>query len=273
MNPGKENIPLKINPELGRSIFGTNAQAYHQARPGYPARVFEILQTTCGADVDVFEIGPGTGQATEPLLDYGCRVTAIEPDERLAAFLDVRLKKHAARLTIDRHPFEDIELPAGSFELGIAAMSLHWLSPEIALAKAFRLLRSGGKWAMWWTVFGDPDDMDDFQRQTQSLFKKIGAQSFTPVAGWTPFALERDKRLAELEKASFTETVYEKVRWSPVLSTRQVLELTATFSPVARLPEIERVCFLDDIARIAEREFNGSVRRNFVTAIYTAHKP
>ncbi|UXR95206.1 hypothetical protein FY157_26070 (plasmid) [Agrobacterium tumefaciens] len=45
------------------------------------------------------------------------------------------------------------------------------------------------------------------------------------------------------------------------------------FLPVARLPEAERSRFLSEIGRIADEEFGGHVRRNFVTAIYLARKP
>ncbi|WP_333711725.1 hypothetical protein [Agrobacterium tumefaciens] len=57
------------------------------------------------------------------------------------------------------------------------------------------------------------------------------------------------------------------------MTTRQVVGLTAMFLPVARLPEAERSRFLSEIGRIADEEFGGHVRRNFVTAIYLARKP
>ncbi|WP_352981448.1 rRNA adenine N-6-methyltransferase family protein [Mesorhizobium sp. M1227] len=45
-----------------------------------------------GPATTAFEIGPGTGQATRPLLDLGLSsVVAIEPDERLAVFLSDNL--------------------------------------------------------------------------------------------------------------------------------------------------------------------------------------
>lgn len=79
--------------------------------------------------------------------------------------------------------------------------------------------------------------------------------------------------MAELQAAGFKDATYEEIRWTPTLTTRQVAALTATFSPVARLPEAERSRFLSEIGRIADEEFDGHVRRNFVTAIYLARKP
>lgn len=150
-------------------------------------------------------------------------------------------------------------------------MALHWLQPDRALAKVFQLLRPGGWWAMWWTVFGDPDDMDAFQRQTQSLFQPL---SRSPShASSRPFALDKEARMTELRAAGFQHPTHEEIRWAPILTTRQVVGLTATFSPVARLPEAERRRFLAEIERIADVEFGGHVRRKFVTSIYLARKP
>ncbi|MBN1556833.1 MAG: ribosomal RNA small subunit methyltransferase A [Lentisphaerae bacterium] len=44
----------------------------------------------------VLEIGPGLGVVTEPLLQAGCRVRAVEKDRRLAEYLKQRFGEHAA---------------------------------------------------------------------------------------------------------------------------------------------------------------------------------
>ena len=53
--------------------------------PAVAARVAEAA--TVGPDDHVLEIGPGLGALTRPLLASGARVTAIEVDRRIAAFL------------------------------------------------------------------------------------------------------------------------------------------------------------------------------------------
>ncbi|MFU3762288.1 class I SAM-dependent methyltransferase [Pseudomonas aeruginosa] len=261
--------------EEGRSAFGVNPGAYTDARPDYPPRVYEMLHD-CGAasqNARTFEIGAGTGQATGPLLALGCTITVIEPDGRLTTMLGERLKSYGSSLTIMQSPFEDSWLPPTSFDLGVAAMAFHWLQQDSALAKVFGLLRPGGWWAMWWTVFGDPTDMDPFQRRTQALFQPL-SRSPSHVAGLDrPFALDKDVRMAELQEAGFKHVMYEEIRWTPTLTTQQVQGLTATFSPVARLTEPERVRLLNEIGHIADEEFGGSVRRSFVTPIYLAQKP
>lgn len=106
-------IPL----EEGRTAFGTDSQGYLDAGPDYPARVYDILRA-CGAasqNARVFEIGAGTGQATAPLLALGCKMTAIEPDARLATLLGRRLEAYGPALTVMQSTFEEAMLPAASF--------------------------------------------------------------------------------------------------------------------------------------------------------------
>lgn len=268
-------MPATIARTAGRTLFGENARAYAAFRPDYPDRIFEILETRCrvGEGKSVFEIGPGTGLATVPLLAMGCRVTAVEPDARLAAFLVDSQNAHADRLNVQTVTFEEAIMPAASFDLGIAATSLHWIEPGQALAKAFHLLRPGGHWAMWWNIFGDPDEADAFHQCTHALFERLQK---SPSHGDGPkghFGLDRKHRIAELEQAGFESIIAEEVRWRPVLNKQQILGLTATFSPVARLPKIERQAFLDRIGAIVDEEFGGRVMRHFMTAIYTARRP
>jgi len=94
----------------------------------------------------VFEVGAGTGLATRRLLSLGAApLLAIEPDERLAAFLAGSIQDSA--LHIDRTTFEEATLPPAHFDLGVAATSFHWVEQMPALAKAYAALKPGDWWA------------------------------------------------------------------------------------------------------------------------------
>ena len=268
-------MPSTIARTAGRTLFGENALGYAAFRPDYPDRIFEILKTRCGVGEGkaVFEIGPGTGLATAFLLAMGCRVTGVEPDARLAAFLVDSQAACADRLSVQVVSFEEAAMPPAFFDLGIAATSLHWIDPGLALAKAFRLLRSGGHWAMWWNIFGDPDEADAFHQRTHALFERLQKSPSHGDGTKGHFGLDSKNRIAELEQAGFQSIIAEEVRWRPVLNKQQILGLTATFSPVVRLPEIERQAFLNRIGTIVDEEFGGRVVRHFMTAIYTARRP
>ncbi|HBZ9867588.1 TPA: class I SAM-dependent methyltransferase [Salmonella enterica subsp. houtenae] len=168
----KEHIPLKD----GRTLFGRDTNAYQQGRPDYPLPIFALLKEHCGPEICrmAFEIGPGTGQATEHLLDMGYQVRAIEPDHNLAIKLKERLGRYSQdSFSVINSTFEDAPLEPGCFDLGIAATSFHWIEPVSGLERIFQLLRPGGWFAMWWTVFGDPHNVDAFMQKTEHLFPPL----------------------------------------------------------------------------------------------------
>jgi SAM-dependent methyltransferase len=166
----------EIGRDEGRRAFGMDPASYDQGRPEYPRKVYEILQLRCGLRQGsrLFEIGPGTGLATKRLLELGADpVVAIEPDERLAAFLTDSLKKYSDRMQVKIAAFEDIDLPLAWFDIGVAATAMHWLDEETALRKVARTLQPGGWWAMWWNVFRDPEQPDELTEAAPNLLSVL----------------------------------------------------------------------------------------------------
>ncbi len=217
------------------------------------------------------EIGPGAGLATRRLLERGASpMVAVEPDPRLAAFLQ---DQHGPALDVRCASFEGVDLPAGSFDLAVAATSFHWVDPEVGVRKVARLLRPGGWWAMCWNVFGDPSLPDPFHEATLPILDPLDVgsahQSFHP-----PYApLNTAVRVAELEAVGqFEDIQWEVVRWAVTFDTARLRALYATYSSITRLHPAERDRILDAVCDVADRQFGGQVERRMTTPIYTARR-
>lgn len=145
-----------------RALFGSDVAAYDAGRPSYPERVYELLRERCGLGpgTRVVEMGPGTGQATRPLLDAGARVTAVE----LSADLACRLRANCGdgELEVKVGAFEDIDFVPGSVDLVVSATAFHWVPPDTGLRRCADVLRNDGSLALWWNVYGDPSRHDPF---------------------------------------------------------------------------------------------------------------
>jgi SAM-dependent methyltransferase len=265
-----------IDRAAGQRLFGDDPAGYDRARPEYPPRVFEVLCDRCGLrpGARTFEVGPGTGKATRPLLRRGASpLVAIEPDERLADFLRASVGPRAGRLQVQIAAFEDARLPAGWFDLGTAATAFHWLDPKVALPKVARILRPGGWWAMWWNVFGDPQRPDPFHEATQDLLAPLDSSPCGGSRVSLSFALDAAARVADLQSVGAFDNIRSEVlRWTAVLDTAQVQGLYATFSPIRRLPPGEQRQLLNALGRIADDRFGGKVERPIVTPLYTAQR-
>ncbi len=264
-----------LSAEEGRRAFGENAANYDAARPPYPDWVFDTLQSRCGLGpgTRLFEIGPGTGLATAQLAARGAtEILAIEPDARLADFL-ARKFAGLPGLTVMNTTFEDAKLEAGRFDLGAAATSLHWMDQRAALAKVANALRSGGWWAAWWNVYGDPERDDAFHEATKDLLANQ-PKSPSHYAGLPhPFGLDTQTRLGDLEAiGAFEEMDVDIRKWTVTMSSAEVRAFYATFSQFSVLEPSERERLLDGLAEIADKQFAGRVERNICTALYTARR-
>lgn len=68
-----------------RKVFDTIPEQFDKYRPRYSAELFTDLIAYANIESSkiVLELGPGTGQATEPILNTGCDYNAIELGEHL----------------------------------------------------------------------------------------------------------------------------------------------------------------------------------------------
>jgi Methyltransferase domain len=265
----------RIDREEGRRAFGSDPGSYHDARPEYPERVFEILQQRCGLrrGSPTFEIGPGTGLSTRRLIELGSSpLVAVEPDERLADFLSRTLGSTTAALDIRVASFEHAELPENYFELGTSASAFHWLEEGSSLSKVARILRKGGWWAMWWNLFFDART-DEFHKATRSLFEGLDHSPSWGLNGSPAFALDADSRIAKLAAVGAFENIqFDVVSFTAIFDTARLTRLYSTFSPISRLRPEERQRLLYDLAQIADKQFGGKVELGITTPIYTAQR-
>jgi len=91
----------------------------------------------------VLEIGIGMGQATAPILETGCMLTAVEQDEKMSALCKERFAD-VPSFSVITSKFEDFEGEKESYDLIYSASAFHEVDREIGYTKAFELLKSGG---------------------------------------------------------------------------------------------------------------------------------
>ncbi len=257
-----------------RKVFGRDPATYDRVRPGYPDRIYEILETRCGLrpGAATFEIGPGTGIATRELLRRGAGpLTLIEPDRRMARYLQSSLGRAGRVAKVQVAAFERAVLPENAFDLGVAATSFHWLPERRALRKVARSLRPGGWWAAWSNHTGGPSRASPFLRAIQPLYRRLFPRGRPPTRARAR-AYHRARLHALRSVPRFEHIASEEVSWSLLLGTERLVELWGTFSEIATLPPRPRREFLDGLRRIADEQFHGRVRVPMTTRVYTARR-
>ncbi len=124
--------------------FGSVADAYERARPGYPDDAVRWLAGE--APSDVLDLGAGTGKLTRSLAALGHRVTAVEP---LPAML-VQLRVAAPGAIALEGTAEQIPLQDEAVDVVTVAQAFHWFDAEQAVREIARVLRPGGVLALVW---------------------------------------------------------------------------------------------------------------------------
>jgi SAM-dependent methyltransferase len=139
-------MPRHRDRERLRATFGSVAEQYDRARPGYPAAVFDDLAELAGLrpGARVVEVGPGTGKATVALVRRGYAVTGVELSGDLAAVA----RRDAPGAEIVVAEFETWEPAVAGFDAVVATAAYHWIDPEHRYAKPLALLKPGGALAV-----------------------------------------------------------------------------------------------------------------------------
>lgn len=259
----------------GDQLFGENAAGYQAGRPGYPDALFDLLEERCaiGPASVMLEVGPGTGQATRRLLEFGvARLTAVEPDARLARHLQEELGEVGrGRLELVVSRFESAALASASFDAVVAASSFHWTDGAVALARVKALLKASGCFAVWWNVFHDMSGVTEWSRAIRPMFE--GLTMPPSFVGDSHYSLEVEARIAELHEAGFADVRHALFRRPIQLTAGRVRAFYASFSPVLRLAPAERTAWLDRIGTVVDLEFGGVVEHEVLTSLYTCRKP
>lgn len=259
-----------ISTGRGRQLFGSDPQAYHEARPDYPDALYELLVPA--PEGAVLEVGAGSGIVTKRLLEIlEGHLLVLEPDRRFRPMLEHLSAAHPGRLTVLEEPFETADLPLESFGLVVVATAYHWLDPDARAERLRVLLRPGGRVALFWNLFGDPSLADPFHDATHALLDGLSS-SPGGKPDEVPFALRRSERQTELAAAGFTELDYRELHWPLSLNPAEVRRLYATFPSVSTLAPNHRHAVLDELARIAAESFGGRVTRNMTSVGYLFEK-
>jgi len=228
---------------LARS-FGRVAELYDRVRPDYSQasldRVQEVL--ALGPESCVIDLAAGTGRLTHELAKRFARVIAVEPDDAMRSLI--------ADGEVVAGTAESIPLPDASADAVFVGEAFHWFDAPAAVREIARVLRPRGGLALignqWWHT--DPRLPDRALELLDVPFVRSGRAS--TVETWreafagSPFEPLRD------------ETFPSEV----VVDADRLLDLYATTSSLAVLPEVERVTLLAQVRPLLAGPYRLPIR-------------
>ncbi len=255
--------------------FDGVADLYDAVRPSYPPELVEAIYSVLdGTPRRVLEIGCGTGQATLPFARQGCRITALEPGQRLAKLAAKNLAAFPL-VNIQVTTFEDWPIAEGQFDLVISATAFHWVSPKVRYAKSAQALTEDGWLALFWN--NEADDQSAVGQQIQAVY-----DTFMPPNQAHPYAThhpagrgkEQGSKISrwqeEIEQSHlFGEVNVMQFSWKKRYTTEQYLQLLETYSDHQVLLPANKRGLFDGIETVLACHGGGRTK-TYLTVLYLA---
>jgi len=248
-----------VSREKLRQTFGEDAELYDRVRPTYPAQLYDDLSKYLVDNPRVLEIGPGTGQATGPMVERGWDVTAVELSPDLAGVL--RRKLPGVEVIVA--DFDTWELPAPTFDLVISATAFHWVDPSTRMQRCADVLRPGGALAVVSThhVAGGSEQ---FFVDVQECYERF---TDDPVAGGLPGVddVPLDSREFD-ESGRFGGVQFRRYVWEVEYSGSEYLELLSSYSGHRALTIERRDGLYGCIGALIDAA-GGSITKRYLTQL------
>lgn len=249
--------------------FENAAADYEQSRPEYPRALYEDIFRYKSIDKssEVLEIGVGTGKATRPFLETGCRLTGLEPGENLAALAQKRLKTYPG-FELRNERLQDFTGPEGSCDLIYAATAFHWVPAEYGYPRVRTLLKSGGAFARFAYHAGPDKSRPVLAEEIEKVYRAVMGGGKQPEYGE-----HEAQKLADTAAAyGFEDTAYHLYRFTKDFTADQYMALLHTYSDHMALAEADRIRLFDGIYN-AIRRHGGRVTVFYIADLQLARKP
>lgn len=253
-----------------RLTFNEDERNYDRFRPTYPDELFaDILHyESIDKNSSALEIGIGTGQATEPILQTGCKVTAVELGDRLSSFVNEKFRKYH-NFDVINADFMTLPIEPNAHDLVYCATAFHWLPMETGYGKVKRILKHGGTVALFWN-HPFPNRLED----QSNLVNRRVYDKYRPSEKEVVEFCEKDceRRIRELKRFGFEEVkakLYHRVR---TLSSDAYLALLNTYSDHRALDAKIKDAFEKEMKTSID-EIGGKINIYDTIDLYLARKP
>ena len=236
--------------------FDTVASTYEKFRPGYVAELYRKIFQYIPIDGKsrVLEVGIGGGQATLPILQTGCELTAVEYGEKFSRLCREKFKEYP-KFSVITDKFENREYENDAYDLVYSTSAFHWVPEEIGYKKVYAMLKKGGAFARF-ANHPHPDLKNPaMTEEIQQLYGKYyypfhNKKQEKPKVYREEDAIRRSKIAEKYGFGDIESVIYQRIR---TFSANEYITLLGTYSDHIAIDEPTRLKFFEEIEKTIER--------------------
>lgn len=252
-----------------RLKFNEDEKNYDKYRPTYPKELFLDISNYAKmlTGCRVLEIGIGTGQATLPFLESGCKVTALELGNNLAQYVKDKFSDYK-NFDVITSDFIEYPIEPNNFDLVYCATAFHWLPLEEGYEKVRNVLKDDGIIALFWN-HPFPNRKDDISNIANKKIYDKYRPSDKEIIEFSKNDCQ--KHIDELERFGFKDIISKLYYRKRTLTSKQYISLLNTYSDHRALPlEIKNDFEID--MKNAIDEIGGKINIYDTVDLYLARK-
>lgn len=255
--------------------FDTVAKKYEKLRPGYTEEVYKTIfeYISINDTSNVVEVGSGGGQATFPILQTGCTLTAVEYGENFSKLCEEKFRGYS-KFSVITDKFENVTLPESAYDLVYSASAFHWVPEEIGYTKVFNMLKSGGVFARFANhPYKDKGNMALSDAIDELYAKYYCAYHGKGIKEAKEYTEEQAMQRAQIaEKYGFVDIKHTLFYRTRTFSAKEYTELLGTYSDHIAIEENLRKEFFAKIEEAID-EHGGSFTLYDTIDLQLARKP
>lgn len=230
--------------------FDTVADKYEKLRPGYTDELYRTLFNYINIDSssNVVEIGIGGGQATLPVLEKECNLTAVEYGEN---FSKLCRKKFGGfeKFSVITEKFENVSFTGLQYDLVYSASAFHWIPEDIGYPKVYSMLKSGGAFARFASHPYHDKGNPVLSAEIDKLYSKYYYQYYgKDIKQEKEYSEEQAVQRARIaSKYGFVDIKHAMFYRTRTFSAKEYVELLGTYSDHIAIEENIRMEFFSEI--------------------------
>jgi ubiquinone/menaquinone biosynthesis C-methylase UbiE len=242
--------------------FTVTVGDYVKYRPGYPIELFRYLASQFSNNVDVAELGAGTGIFTRQLANVGFvrKIYAVEPNDNMRSAAEKERNFGEQRIVYRKGTAENTGLPSHSVDGVLGAQCFHWFDLGLTLAEINRIAKPGSNCYAIWNDRVNHDFNNDLERVLFAFSKPY------------PSLKRPDGTILDLKRLipSGEEITFES---NQEMDLRGLIGRMASTSYVAH-GVADKISFNNELAKIFEKyQKGGKVIMEYKTRVFHWRTP